>query len=411
MTIITPTYILGSQKIIKDHSIVYDKNIIDIDLSDSILKKYPNAKHIKLKKNSLVMPGLINPHVHLEFSANQTSLEYGSFIPWLNSVIANRDELINACTTDCLEKTIQKMLSRGITTIGAVSSYGLDFEALFKSKQKTVIFNELIGSNPAMADGLWADFQARLNESMINKSDTIIPAIAIHSPYSVYPLLVEKAIALAKKHQLPLSTHLLESKAERDWLDKSEGEFVPFFNDLLKQKKAVCTPLEFIQQFNNYPTLFTHGIELNNNELEQILKHKHTIIHSPISNRLLGNGRLAVEKLREKKIPWILGTDGLSSNYKLDLFEEMKIALFIHFKAPLALFAKLLINNATINSAKALGLNTGSIEKNKNADMVALELSFDIKERQMENFYYHLILHDKKITHTIINGEIIYESN
>jgi len=248
MTIITPTYILGSQKIIKDHSIVYDKNIIDIDLSDSILKKYPNAKHIKLKKNSLVMPGLINPHVHLEFSANQTSLEYGSFIPWLNSVIANRDELINACNTGCLEKTIQKMLSRGITTIGAVSSYGLDFEALFKSKQKTVIFNELIGSNPAMADGLWADFQARLNESMINKSDTIIPAIAIHSPYSVYPLLVEKAIALAKKYQLPLSTHLLESKAERDWLDKSEGEFVPFFNDLLKQKKQYALHLNL---YNN----------------------------------------------------------------------------------------------------------------------------------------------------------------
>ena len=46
---------------------------------------------------------------------------------------------------------------------------------------------------------LFADFKARLEESKKHTSDTFIPAIAIHSPYSVHPILVKHVLDIAKK--------------------------------------------------------------------------------------------------------------------------------------------------------------------------------------------------------------------
>ena len=135
-------------------------------------------------------------------------------------------------------------------------------------------------------------------------------------------------------------------------------------------------------------------------ELEHIAKHGHTVIHCPISNRLLGNPTLNIKKLNEKNIRWIVATDGLSSNYKLDLFEEMKMSLFMHSNAPLLKFAKALIDGVTINAAKALGLNTGEIKEGKNADMLVL----DLDSQPNEQLPIHLILHRYNISKVYING-------
>ena len=55
-------------------------------------EKYPNIEHKYCGKDSVLMPGLINAHVHVEFSANKTDLSYGDFINWLYSVIENREK-------------------------------------------------------------------------------------------------------------------------------------------------------------------------------------------------------------------------------------------------------------------------------------------------------------------------------
>lgn len=90
MKIINASYILTCNddfEILENHAICFDKTILDIDKLENLEQKYPEAEVTNLPKNSVLMPGLINPHVHLEFSSNKTSLQYGSFITWLNSVI------------------------------------------------------------------------------------------------------------------------------------------------------------------------------------------------------------------------------------------------------------------------------------------------------------------------------------
>ena len=155
MQIITPDYILTPDMLLCGMSVAFEKTIKKIAPLEELKKEFGDADIIKLKKNSLLMPGLINAHVHIEFSANKTQLSYGDFIPWLYSVIENRDELINGCDDTCMAKAVNSMLESGITTFGAISSHGMDLNVCAEAPQNVVFFNELIGSQATMADALF----------------------------------------------------------------------------------------------------------------------------------------------------------------------------------------------------------------------------------------------------------------
>lgn len=400
MKIIAPDYIYTPDTLLRGMAIAFDDTITAIAPLEELQQRYPNATRHTLPEHSLVMPGLINPHIHLEFSENKTSLHYGSFLPWLHSVIDQREELINNCSVECMQRATAMMLETGTTTFGAVSSHGMDLEAAQNAPQNVVFFNELIGSQAAMADALYGDFLQRLDASQAVQRSGFYPAIAIHSPYSVHPVLIRRALALAVERELPVSAHFMESIAEREWLDANSGEFQPFFKNLLQQEIAVNTAEEFLSLFEGTPTLMTHVVHATEPELEQLARSGHTVIHCPISNRLLGNGAINLDALEQHNIPWICGTDGLSSNYRLDLFEEMKIALFMHSDTPLEPLANRLIRSVTIEAAKALGLNKGAIEIGKDADMLVMQLDAEPNDQ----LPVHLLLHGYDISTVFIGG-------
>lgn len=401
MQIITPNYILTPNTLLSDLAVAFDKTIEKIAPLEELKKDYPDAEITLLEKNSLLMPGLINSHVHIEFSANKTSLSYGDFMNWLYSVIENREDLIGGCNKSCMSKAIDTMLDSGITTFGAVSSHGMDLEACANAPQNVVYFNELIGSQAVMADTLFDDFLSRLDASKTVKREGFHPAVAIHSPYSVHPILIKKAIEIVKNEDLKLTAHFMESEAERKWLDSNEGDFKEFFEKLLKQNYAVSDSKEFLEHFNAQQTLLTHVVKANEDELKTIASNKHTVIHCPISNRLLGNGAIDLKALESQNINWVCATDGLSSNYALDLFEEMKCAFFMHSEMPLLDLAKKLINSVTVNAASALNLNTGEIAEGKNADMLVI----DLDKEPSDELAIHLILHRYNISKVYINGK------
>lgn len=402
MKIITPHYIMLRDRVAANLSVAFDKEIKKIAPFEELIEEFPNAEVTTLREHSLLMPGLINAHVHIEFSKNKTELSYGDFLNWLYSVIENRADLINDCDIECMSKAIDRMLEGGITTFGAISSHAMDLEACAKAKQNVVFFNELIGSQANMADALFGDFTARLDAAKAIKREGFYPAVAIHSPYSVHPVLVKKAVEIAKIENLRLTAHFMESVAEREWLDEDKGDFKEFFDKLLSQNKSVTSAEEFLEYFEGTNALLTHVTNANKDEIETIAKNNLTVIHCPISNRLLGNPTLDVKELNENKIRWIVATDGLSSNYDLDLFEEMKISLFMHSSAPLKEFAQALIDGVTVHAAEALGLNTGVIEAGKNADMIVV----DLEAEPTPELPIHLILHRYNISKVYINGKL-----
>ena len=407
MKIISANWIVTcdeNNSIIENGAVVFDDKIIEVDTLSNIEKKYPQIEIIKLEKNSVLMPGLINSHVHLEFSSNTTTLKYGNFMSWLNSVITNRDDLINKADKKLISTKLDRMKKTGTTTIGAISSYSFDLEACVQSPINTVFYCEVIGSKGDMVDTLFADFKNRLNSAKKLKSKSFIPAIAIHSPYSVHPFLVRETLKLAREEQLSVSSHFLESPEESLWLNEDKGAFLDFFKNFLGQEKAVTKPMEFLNLFSNIKNLsFTHCVEVKDEEIEKIKSLGATINHCVTSNRILNNSKLDLSKLKD--IPFSIGTDGLSSNNSLSMFDELRNVLITHWEKNIIDFSKVLLKSATVNPAISMGLNKGVIEKEFDSDMIAFTLPDEIEDK--DDLAMQIILHTKFVDKTIIGGEFV----
>jgi cytosine/adenosine deaminase-related metal-dependent hydrolase len=403
MQLITADYIYTPLGFEKNRAIAFDEKIEEIGTLEELTPKYPNSNIHYAGKNSVLYPGFINTHVHLEFSANTTALTYGGFMPWLDSVIEKRDDLLQACDDTLMKEKTEEMLASGVTTFGAISSFGAELEICTQIPQRVVFFNELIGSNAAYADALYNDFLERINASQsCAESERITPAIAIHSPYSVHPVILQRAVQVAKQQNLPLSAHFLESQDEREWLEDGNGGFKAFFEKYFNTSTPVTTIEEFMHAFDSYPTHFTHCVQAKEEELEYLASKGHSIAHCPRSNRLLGCGRLAIEKVRELQIPMSIATDGLSSNWSLNLFDELRAALMMHHASPLEKLSSLLIKSITSDAAKALGLNVGSIEAGKEADFAVVTLPDTPKH--VEDIALQTILHTQKASEIYIGG-------
>jgi cytosine/adenosine deaminase-related metal-dependent hydrolase len=403
MTIINPNYLYLNNEFQENIAVAFSEKIEAIDTVENLQKQYPNATIEAKKENSVLYPGFINTHVHLEFSANKTTLQYGEFMPWLDSVIENREELVGSCNNKVMMNACKEMMHSGVTTFGAISSFGTELEVCTKTPQKVLFFNELIGSNATTADMLYADFLERLAESKNCVDDGIIPAIAIHSPYSVPPIVLQRAIAVAKKEGLPISAHFLESQAERKWLEKGEGGFLDFFQKFFSTSTPVTRIDEFMNAFNQVPTHFTHAVQAHKEELAFLSDKGHSIAHCPRSNRLLGCGRLAIEELIELDMPFTTATDGLSSNNSLSILDELRGALMLHHLGPLEELASLLIKSITSNPAEIFSLNSGKIKVGKDADFALVTLP--AKPSTLKSIALQTILHTNEVAEVWIEGK------
>ncbi len=400
MQIIRADYIVTSDedfRILKDQAVCFDEKIIAIGDVDALRDRYPDASYHDSGENSVLMAGLINPHVHLEFSANKTNLLYGDFIPWLQSVIEHRDEIQSKCGDSCIKEALLQMQETGTTTLGAVSSFGMDLEACVKSPLNVVFFNEVLGSNPLAVDTLYGDFMGRLEESRRHASGSFIPAISVHSPYSTHFILARKAIKDAKDFGMLVSTHYMESQAEREWLDKGQGDFEAFFAPFAPDAKPVNTPQEYLSLFEGVQTLFTHATKASDAELSK-MQELGSITHCPRSNRLLGNGRLAIEKLEH----FTLGTDGMSSNASLSLWDEMRAALMLHHQAPVEKLAERLIMASTREGANALDLKKGQIAEGYDADLIMITLPDGVEKES--HLALSLVMFTKEVEEVYLAG-------
>ncbi len=401
MTIISADYLLVCDEeftVLEKCAICFDEQIKEVASLEVLTSKYPDAKVIHCEPNTVLMPGLINVHVHLEFSANYTTLQYGDFIGWLNSVIEHRDELSTNCDDACIDKVLEKMLQSGTTTIGAISSFGVDLNSCVKSPMNVVYFNEVLGSNPAAVDALYSDFLGRLEESRTFESVNFTPAISIHSPYSTHPILAKKALEISKARDMVVSTHFMESKAERNWLDSADGDFKSFFENFAPNARPVNDGFSYLELFQEQKVLFTHATKATDAEFE-IMNELGSVTHCPVSNRLLGNGKLDINKVKNLT----LGTDGLSSNNSLNMWDEMRAGLMMHVDQEPNRLAQKLIQAATANGANALDKKSGKLSEGYDADMIAIKLPDSVQN--LEAIALFLILHASYADMIIIKGK------
>jgi len=123
-----------------------------------------------------------------------------------------------------------------------------------------------------------------------------------------------------------------------------------------------------------------HLTHVTDNEIALLAQSGSHVVHCPESNLKLASGFCPLSKLMAAGINVALGTDGAASNNDLNMLGEMHTASLLAKAVgqdATALTAMQTIRLATINGAKALGLEqeTGSLEVGKYADIIAVDFS------------------------------------
>ncbi|MBK1972612.1 metal-dependent hydrolase [Campylobacter sp. TTU-622] len=388
--------------ILEKKALAFNEQIIAIDSLETLQKKYPKAELIKSHKHTLLLPSFINPHTHLEFSANSYTLHFGEFLIWLKSVINSRDELSKEAKDNLILEKLNWMRKTGTATIGEISSFGSDLKPCVKASEegmRIIFFNEILGVSESQIPNKKEDFLKRFQDALKYKSELFIPAISIHSAYSTHPKLAKFALDLAKKQNLLVSTHLLESKIENFWLRFAKGKFKNYLKNFTSNPAPLYNVDNFLKLFKEVRTLFTHCVYLK--EWKNLDINLHSITHCAFSNRLLSTRSLNLKQALKSGLNIHLGTDGLSSNISLSMLDEMRANLLIHKDFNLLELSKKLILMTTLYPAKALNLNLGEIKVGKSADFSL----FEVEECENSQLPLQFILNAKYVEKLFIKGK------
>ena len=370
--IISATWIYTGEdqdKVLFDHSIVVsDQKIRDIQPTIKAHEMYEAELTYQLSDH-ILLPGLINAHTHSAMSLLKGYADDLQLETWLNDYIwPAESKFVNYdFVLDGSELAIAEMIKGGTTTFNDMYFFP---EATAKAVENLGIRANIGLVVMEFPSNYANDPQEYLNKGFEFRDNwrdnkLISTSIAPHAPYSVSNSTFELINTYAEQLNLTIHTHLHETRNE--------------IEESIKQFSS--TPIERLSELGLLgPKLMAaHCVHLSENDIYQLKSNGVSVLCNISSNMKLGSGFVDVYKLINNNINIAIGTDSSASNNRLDMFSEMR-SMALNNKA-LTMKSEFLkpsevIKMATINGAKALGLDhiTGSIVKNKYADIIAVNL-------------------------------------
>ncbi len=410
-TLIMPKAIVTADPnspILFDYAVEVEKNIIKriIPITTELIETFKGSQWPV--PNEILIPGFVQTHVHLCQTLFRGLADDLPLLDWLQLKIFPYE---NAHTKASLKKSAQiglcELLNCGTTTI-------LDMGTL---RHQEIIFEELIDSGIRAVAGKCMmdknDLYPKLkNEAKHELRETEILAKNFHNSengrikYGFAPrfalscskeLLTETYSLMQDYDGAVFHTHASENKDEITEVKKLTGmDNIEYFHSLgLLDSK----------------TVLAHCIHLNDVEVGLLKNNSVNVAHCPSSNLKLGSGIANIPKYLKEGINVSLGADGAPCNNNLSAFTEMRLAALIQkpIHGPTSMDAKTIFEMATINGAKALGLENeiGSIEVGKKADLVLINVD-DIHLPLAEENLYSSIVYSANagdVTGVMIDGK------
>jgi cytosine/adenosine deaminase-related metal-dependent hydrolase len=327
-----------------------------------------------------VLPGLVNAHTHLELSWMRGRIpETDDFNGWIRRIIELKNEAAQQgkAVATAIDAAIREARAFGTTLVGDITNTFTTSRLLKEHDMAAVVFHELLGFRSEDAASLMQEATARLHGEPA--SDLVRHTFAPHAPYSVSPALFG-LIRAALQHDpfARSSVHLGESAAEIEFLKYGTG---PCRTGLERMGKWDTSwvfpqsgPVEYLDRmgFLDDRVLVVHGVHVGEAELKRLAAKGSTLVTCPRGNIRTGAGTPPIEDFFESGVRIAVGTDSLASVPDLNVFAELEEMRRL---AP-ALPARLLIESATINGARALGFDAdfGTIDSGKRDALIAVKL-------------------------------------
>jgi cytosine/adenosine deaminase-related metal-dependent hydrolase len=383
----------------------------------------------------LAIPGLVNSHYHSNDILARGMMEDLALDSWsmMASPLGSRRSLaeVRARTLvgaiDCLRN--------GITTVQDFSNFAPASEEVLdtildayadvgirvvfsvtvrdKSQMDTIPWirdiapadmHAAIGNN-VEAPGPQMDFVARQIKRVGDKGGMLRWALSPSAPQRCSPQLLEAVATLSKQLDLPVYTHVYETRVQRIF---AQQNLAPYGGSAIRMLEA-CGLLG--------PNVsIAHGVWPEHDEIELIGDSGTNVVLNMLSNLKLKSGVAPVMDYRAQGVNLALGCDNCSCSDVQSLLQVMKLfCLLTSVSTPgsTGVTAKDAFRAATLGGARAAGLqdSIGAIRPGYKADIVLIDLA-DIAYVPFNSAIRQLVFADsgRAIDSVIVNGRLIIEN-
>ena len=409
------------RRVIRDGGVLVEEGLIKQVGKSSDVKPQNRAEFEVNASGRVVLPGFVDTHVHLAQALIRGCADDTSLIDWLQKFVwplqGNFDTQDGKASA---ELCMLEMIKSGTTTFLEsllAARYGLDgiAESVDRSGMRGIL------SKTVMSLPGYGSEESIMHPGMVEDGETCLREVETHfkrwngkadgrigvwygarSLGGCTPQLYRQIADGAKRLGTGVTVHLGEVQEDVRYAKKEFGK----------------TPVEFMDQVGlvGPNVVFAHGVWLGEREWPILARKGATVAHCPSSNMKLASGITSVPEMLRAGVNVGLGCDGGPSNNCYDLIREMKTASLLH-KArtldPLTMKAETVLEMATINGAKAVGLDSqvGSIEVGKKADLIVVNMQrphLTPNFNPVSNLVY--AAEGSDVETTIIDGKVVMEN-
>ncbi len=372
------------RQIIEDGAVaVRDDRILDVGKTKEIQKEHPEAEVLDVE-GDIIMPGIVDAHVHLAQALLRGCADDLPLIPWLTE----RVWVLQGCFDEedgrvsaelCMLEMLRSGTTAFIETLLA-GRYGLD--GIAETVEQSGIRAGLAKS--IMDVATYAESPVPMFAGMIEtKETTFDEARELHEKWhgkadgriqiwlgprtlgGTTPECLREVAALAHELDIRMNIHFCEVP-----------EDVKFFREQYGKR-----PTELFEELGllGPNMMLIHCVWLDEEDINTIARTGTHVVHNPASNAKLGSGFAPVDKMLRAGVNVAIGCDGGPSDNNYDMVLEMRWASYlqkVNRLDPTLLPAETVLEMATLGGARAMGLedDIGSLEIGKKADVVVLDV-------------------------------------
>ena len=403
---------------------VHGAHITEIGEFEKLKAAYPDEE-VRDFGLAALMPGFVDLHTHLEFSAMRGLVDDLPYTQWKMQLLEREERLDAEDWEDAARLGAAEALQSGITTIADITETGASARAAAGSGLRSVIYREV----STMEKRQVPEVMARAAEDIAAWREYGDPArltvgVAPHAPYSCHPEIYRAVSEMAGAENLPVSMHVAGSRDEYDFVKYGSSRLAVDYRDTfsgvdLGWLPTGVSPVRYLDQWGIFDVpqlLAVHCTQVDEGDVEILAAKDVAVAYCPRCNAKLGMGVAPLGTFLQRGICVGIGTDSPASNNTMDMFDEMRIGLLIQRSVSgyePHLIARQFIKMGTLDAARALGIDeqVGSLEPGKQADIIAVDIS---ASHQIPTLYpYSTLVHtanQENVVFTMVAGQVLYDS-
>lgn len=393
----------------------------------------PEGAEIIEGTGKLVMPGLVNAHLH----SNETffrgryqhmplevwmlyayPLVMGELIPerllYLRTLLVAMESLRAGVTTvvDDLFDPPRPEMSRLSAAFSAYEDAGIRANV-----SAVVMDRHALDTMPFLRETMPAELQAEIEGPAFTVDEHIAFCreafgtlngragrlgfmMSASAPQRCSVEFMQACSELAVERGVPYHTHILETKTQAVTGDEFYG----------------TTLIRYMHELGllNRNVTIAHSIWVTDDDIALMGAADCSVAHNAISNLKLGAGIAPLRRLLDGGVHVGLGTDGLCSNDTARIFDVMRFAGLLHCVATPDhdrwVGSAEVLRAATIEGARTAMLDdvTGSLAPGKRADLIVLDLS-GYAFRPVNDLRHHLVYceNGSSIETVMVDGRVV----